>query len=101
MDDSDGKRADAADGYQMLVTAVQAALTQLQGTYGLAVVFRDWPEVIVAARLGSPLVIGVGQGEHFVASDGSPLVGRTDKIVYLADHELGRNHRRGNPGHPC
>src|SRR5690606_27076422 len=40
------------------------------------------------ARLGSPLVIGMGQGEHFIASDPSPLVGHTDKIVYLADHEL-------------
>ncbi len=76
------------DPYAPLVAAVQAALAQLQGTYGLAVVFRDWPNVIVAARQGSPLVIGVGDGEHFLASDGSPLVGRTDKIVYLADHEL-------------
>ncbi len=80
--------ASAADPYEPLVLAVQAALSQLQGTYGLAVVFRDWPDVIVAARLGSPLVVGVGDGEHFVASDGSPLAGRTDKIVYLADHEI-------------
>jgi glucosamine--fructose-6-phosphate aminotransferase (isomerizing) len=71
-----------------LVDAVLATLDQLRGTYGLAVVFRDWPDVIVAARLGSPLVIGVGQGEHFIASDGSPLVGHTEKIVYLADREL-------------
>jgi len=54
----------------------------------LAIVFRDWPEAIVVARLGSPLVIGVGDGEHFIASDGSPLAGHTDKIVYLADHEI-------------
>jgi len=76
------------DRYQPLVDAVQAALAQLRGTYGLAVVFRHWPDVVIAARLGSPLVIGVGDGEHFIASDGSPLVGHTDKIVYLADHEL-------------
>jgi glucosamine--fructose-6-phosphate aminotransferase (isomerizing) len=78
----------AADRYAPLVTAVQAALAQLQGTYGLAMVFRDWPNVIVAARLGSPLVIGVGDGENYLASDASPLAGRTDRIVYLADHEL-------------
>jgi glucosamine--fructose-6-phosphate aminotransferase (isomerizing) len=76
------------DRFGPLITAVQRALVQLHGAYGLAVVFRDWPEVIIAARLGSPLVVGVGDHEHFVASDGSPLVGYTDKIVYLADHEL-------------
>jgi glucosamine--fructose-6-phosphate aminotransferase (isomerizing) len=78
----------AAAGYQPLVAAVQAALAQLQGTYGLAILFRQWPEVILAARCGSPIVVGVGCGEHFVASDASPLAGYTDKIVYLADHEL-------------
>lgn len=77
-----------ADRYSTLVDAVQAALAQLRGTYGLAMMFREWPDVIIAARLGSPLVIGIGDGEHFVASDGSPLVGHTDRIVYLADHEL-------------
>jgi len=74
--------------YAPLVAAVQAALAQLQGTYGLAMLFGDYPDVLIAARLGSPLIVGVGSGEHFVASDASPLVGRTEKIVYLADHEL-------------
>ena len=78
----------AAVNYQPLVAAVQAALAQLRGTYGLAIVFRAWPEVLIAARLGSPLVVGVGTNEHFVASDASPLAGYTDKIVYLADHEV-------------
>ncbi|OHB66724.1 MAG: glutamine--fructose-6-phosphate aminotransferase [Planctomycetes bacterium RBG_13_63_9] len=77
-----------ATDYQPLVDAVQAALVQCQGTYGLVVVFRDWPDVLIAARQGSPLVVGVGSGEHFVASDASPLAGYTDKIVYLSDHEL-------------
>ncbi|RIK88636.1 MAG: glutamine--fructose-6-phosphate transaminase (isomerizing) [Planctomycetota bacterium] len=79
---------DAADPYTPLIAAVQAALAQLRGAYGLAVMFRDWPDVIVAARLGSPLVIGVGDGENFLASDSAPLAGRTNRIVYLADHEL-------------
>ena len=86
---------DDFDPYASLVTAVQNSLSQLQGTYGIAVVFRDWPDVIVAARLGSPLVIGVGEGENFIASDASPLAGRTDKIVYLADHEVAVVTREG------
>jgi len=77
-----------ADPHQTLAAAVRAAVSQLRGTYGLVAMFRRWPDVIVAARLGSPLVIGVGQGEHFVASDGAPLAGYTDKIVYLADHQI-------------
>ncbi|MCC6492623.1 MAG: glutamine--fructose-6-phosphate transaminase (isomerizing) [Pirellulales bacterium] len=79
---------EAIDPYAPLITAVQAALAQLRGTYGLAIIFRDWPGVVIAARLGSPLVIGVGDGENFLASDGSPLAGHTNRIVYLADHEL-------------
>ncbi|MCR4410976.1 MAG: glutamine--fructose-6-phosphate transaminase (isomerizing) [Thermoguttaceae bacterium] len=78
----------AADDYAPLVLAVQEALAQLQGTYGLAVIFRQWPEVLIACRLGSPLIVGVGEGQHFVASDASPLSGYTDRIVYLADHEI-------------
>jgi glucosamine--fructose-6-phosphate aminotransferase (isomerizing) len=74
--------------HKALIAAVQSALSQLQGTYGLAILFRDYPDLIVAARLGSPLVVGVGAGEHFLASDASPLAGYADKIVYLADHEL-------------
>jgi glutamine---fructose-6-phosphate transaminase (isomerizing) len=78
----------AAVYYQPLVAAVQEALAQLQGTYGLAILFRDWPDVMIGAKQGSPLIVGVGDGEHILASDGSPMAGFTDKIVYLADHEL-------------
>ena len=70
------------------VVAVREAIAQLRGTYGLLVLFRDQPELLVAARLGSPLVVGVGDGEHFIASDSSPLAGHADRIVYLADHEV-------------
>jgi glucosamine--fructose-6-phosphate aminotransferase (isomerizing) len=70
------------------VVAVREAVAQLRGTYGLLVIFADRPDLIVAARCGSPLVVGVGDGEHFIASDSSPLAGHADRIVYLADHEL-------------
>jgi glucosamine--fructose-6-phosphate aminotransferase (isomerizing) len=77
-----------APQYDHLVRAIKSALAQLQGTYGLAIIFREYPDVLFAARLGSPLVIGVGDGEHFLASDASPLAGHTERIVYLADHEM-------------
>ena len=80
-----GASADSVDRY---VEAVQQTLTQLRGTYGLAIVFRERPDMIIAARCGSPLVIGVGKGEQFLASDTSPLVGFTERIIYLADHQL-------------
>lgn len=70
------------------VSAVQWAVSQLHGTYGLAILFRDEPGLLIAARFGSPLVVGVGRGEYFLGSDASPLAGYTDQIVYLADHQL-------------
>ncbi|KAA5545546.1 glutamine--fructose-6-phosphate transaminase (isomerizing) [Roseiconus nitratireducens] len=70
------------------VQAVQWAIAQLRGTYGLVVSFRERPQMLIAARFGSPLVLGVGHGEFFVASDASPLAGCTDRIVYMADHQL-------------
>ena len=76
------------DRLEPLVAAVRCALAQLHGAYGLAVLFRDYPDVLIAARLGSPLVVGFGNGEHFVASDASALAGHTDKIAFLADHEI-------------
>jgi glucosamine--fructose-6-phosphate aminotransferase (isomerizing) len=78
---------DAGDR-KTLLAAVQASLTLLKGTYGLAVLFRDHPQLLIAARLGSPLVVGVGNGEYFLASDATPLVGYTDEVVYLSDHEI-------------
>jgi glucosamine--fructose-6-phosphate aminotransferase (isomerizing) len=76
------------DPYSLPLAAVNKALSKLRGTYGLVILLRDWPDAIIAARLGSPLVVGVGDGEHFIASDASPLVGYTDKIVYLSDHQI-------------
>lgn len=70
------------------VESIKTAIARLRGTYGLAILFRDQPDVVYAARLGSPLVIGVGDGEHFLASDPSPLLGYTDRIVYMADNQV-------------
>lgn len=68
--------------------AVRATTERLKGTYGLAVLFRQCPGILIAARAGSPLVVGVGDGEYFIASDASPLVGYTKDVVYLQEHEL-------------
>ncbi len=59
---------------QRCIDAVQQTLAMLRGTYGLAILFRDQPDLLIAARCGSPLVIGVGKNEQFLASDTSPLV---------------------------
>ena len=68
--------------------AVETAIDQLKGTYGIAVIFRDCPQTLLAARAGSPLVIGVGDNEYLIASDASPLVGYTKEVVYLDDNEI-------------
>jgi len=68
--------------------AIELTLTKLKGTYGIAAIFRDCPDTVIAARNGSPLVVGIGDGEYFIASDASPLVGYTDEVVYLSDHEI-------------
>jgi glucosamine--fructose-6-phosphate aminotransferase (isomerizing) len=71
-----------------LVEAVRTALSQVEGTYGIAVICKDNPEEIVAARHGSPLVIGRGQGENLVASDCSAIIRHTNQVVYLEDKEI-------------
>lgn len=71
-----------------LLEAVREALTQVEGAYAIAVVEAGDPDTIVAARKASPLVIGVGDNETFLASDATPIVGYTDKVVYLKDNEL-------------
>ncbi|HLN29904.1 MAG TPA: glutamine--fructose-6-phosphate transaminase (isomerizing) [Gemmataceae bacterium] len=71
-----------------LIEAVAKTLVQLKGTYGLAVIGRENPDLVVGARLGSPLVVGIGNGEHFLASDPAALLGYTEKVVYLQDHQM-------------
>ena len=71
-----------------LVAAVRTALAHLKGTYGLAVVSPRFPKILVGARLGSPLVVGLGDGEMFLASDPSALVGFAQRVIYLDDHQM-------------
>ncbi len=71
-----------------LAEAVNRALRDVEGTYGLAVVSHDDPGKIVAARRGSPLAIGLGEGEYFVMSDVSAILNHTRKVVYLEEDEL-------------
>ena len=73
-----------------LEEAVRGALKQVEGTYGIAVISADEPEVIVAARKGSPLILGVGQGEFLVASDAAAIIEHTTQVIYLSDGEMAR-----------
>jgi glutamine---fructose-6-phosphate transaminase (isomerizing) len=71
-----------------LAEAVRVVLPLLKGTYGLAVVSPQQPDVVIGARLGSPLIVGIGAGEHYLASDPAALIGYTDRAVYLEDYQL-------------
>jgi glucosamine--fructose-6-phosphate aminotransferase (isomerizing) len=71
-----------------LAEAVLAALKHVEGTYGIAVVSVDQPDRIVAARMGSPLLVGLDNGNLFVASDAAAIVGHTRKVIYLDDGEM-------------
>ena len=68
-----------------LLKAVQSAVTRLRGAFAIAVICRDEPQRMVGARQGSPLVVGIGENEHFLASDALALAGTTDRIVYLEE----------------
>ena len=71
-----------------LTQAVCNALREVIGTYGLAVICADEPDKIVGARRGSPLIIGIGKGENFLASDANAIVAHTKKVVYLNDYDV-------------
>ncbi|MBI3878595.1 MAG: glutamine--fructose-6-phosphate transaminase (isomerizing) [Verrucomicrobia bacterium] len=71
-----------------LTQAVCAALREVIGTYGIGVVHREHSEVLVCARRGSPLIIGVGDGENFLASDANAIVAHTRSVVYLNDYDV-------------
>ncbi len=77
-----GKNGDA------LTQAVCDALREVIGTYGLAVICTDFPNAIIGARRGSPLIIGIGKNENFLASDANAIVAHTKKVVYLNDYDV-------------
>ena len=68
--------------------SVRAALQEVVGAYGIVVLCADEPNKIIAARMGSPLVLGVGEGEYFLASDASPIIEHTRNVIYLDDNEF-------------
>jgi glucosamine--fructose-6-phosphate aminotransferase (isomerizing) len=68
--------------------AVVAALREVIGTYGIGVICSDYPDVIIGARRGSPLIVGIGDGEHLLASDASAIAAHTRQVVYLNDYDV-------------
>ena len=71
-----------------LKTAVQLALQQVIGAYAIAILDKEHPDTLIAARKGSPLVVGIGTDEYFLASDATPIVEYTDKVIYIEDEEV-------------
>jgi glutamine---fructose-6-phosphate transaminase (isomerizing) len=82
----DSKKGEKTKGD--LLEALREALKQVNGTYGLALVHLDLPDVVLAARRGSPLILGIGKGQNFIVSDVSAIVGHTRDVVYLEDYDL-------------
>jgi len=76
-----------------LLSAVQLALSQVIGAYAIALLDKNDPNTIIAARQSSPLVVGIGDGEFFLGSDASPIIEYTDKVVYLEDKDIAVIHR--------
>ena len=68
--------------------AIRLALSKVVGAYGIVVICRDEPDTLIAARKGSPLVIGVGENEYFVASDATPIIEYTNSVIFLNDNDV-------------
>jgi len=73
---------------QKLAEAVRIALTQVTGAYAIVIISEDEPDLLIAARKGSPMVVGIGEGEYFIASDAAPIVEYTRQVVYPDDEEV-------------
>ena len=78
-----------------LEEAVRLSLNQVIGAYAIAVISKSRPDVMIAARLGSPLVLGLGNKEFFIGSDATPFIDQTKKVIYLEDGELARISKQG------
>ena len=77
-----------SDGQTKFEWAVQRTLHELHGTYGLAIVCLDFPDILIGAKKGSPLILGVGENEYILASDAAAIVEHTTQAIYLADNEI-------------
>lgn len=75
--------------------AVETALAHVRGTYGLVVTHSDHPDKLVVARMGSPLVVGMGDGEYYIASDATPILAHTNQVMFLDDGEVAEVTREG------
>jgi glucosamine--fructose-6-phosphate aminotransferase (isomerizing) len=73
---------------QTLAEAVRIALTQVTGAYAIVIISQDEPDLLIAARKGSPMVVGIGEDEYFIASDAAPIVEYTRQVVYPGDEEV-------------
>ncbi len=82
------RRRSENSGANPLTRAVCEALREVIGTYGIAVISADQPDTMVGARRGSPLIVGIGDGENFLASDANAIVAHTRKVVYLNDYDV-------------
>jgi len=87
-DKSDEIEAEQYDGQNKFEWAVRRALRELHGTFGLAIVCSDYPHMLIGAKRGSPLILGLGDNEYILASDAAAIVEHTTQAIYLADNEI-------------
>ncbi len=85
---NEGEEQAPNDGQNKFEWAVQRALRELHGTFGLAIVCSDFPDTLIGAKKGSPLILGVGDNEYILASDAAAIVEHTTQAIYLADNEM-------------
>ncbi len=85
---ANGEESDRCDGQDSFEWAVQQALRKLHGTFGVAILCSDFPDTLIGAKRGSPLILGVGSSEYILASDAAAIVEHTTQAIYLSDNEM-------------